>query len=124
MFVCHTVLSVLCSLVVTCWQRADLLALLYMMFSCVFVTFECGVLGQVCRGLIVSIPDFCLLTYFYKQRCGNSHYFDLNINSELIDVSEILLSNTEVAFFQYHILRSRNLCILSRHTCLPSLTNY
>ena len=31
-FVCHTVLSVPCSLVVTCWERADLLALLYVMF--------------------------------------------------------------------------------------------
>ena len=33
---CHAVLSVYCSLVVTCWERADLLALLYVMFSCVF----------------------------------------------------------------------------------------
>ena len=37
----------------------------YVMFSCVFVTFACGVLGQVWY-LIVSIPDLCLLTYFYK----------------------------------------------------------
>ena len=29
------VLSVPCSLVVTCWEKADLLALLYVMFSCV-----------------------------------------------------------------------------------------
>ena len=35
------------------------------MFSCVFVTFPCGVLGQVWY-LIVSIPDLCLLTYLYK----------------------------------------------------------
>ena len=34
-----------------------------LMFSCVFVTFPCGVLGQVWY-LIVSIPDLCLLTYF------------------------------------------------------------
>ena len=33
--VCRTVLSVPCSLVVTCWERADLLALLCVMFSCV-----------------------------------------------------------------------------------------
>ena len=32
---CHTVLSVPCSLVVTCLERTDLLALLYIMFSCV-----------------------------------------------------------------------------------------
>ena len=33
--------------VVTCWERAGLLALLYVMFSCVSVTFQYGVLGQV-----------------------------------------------------------------------------
>ena len=32
----HAVLSVPCSLVVICWERADLLALLGVMFSCVF----------------------------------------------------------------------------------------
>ena len=51
------------SLVVTCWKRADLLALLYVMLYCVFVTFEYGILGQVCC-MIVSIPDLCLLSYF------------------------------------------------------------
>ena len=45
--VCHAFLSVHCSLVVICWERANLLALLYVMFYCVFVTFLCGVLGQV-----------------------------------------------------------------------------
>ena len=57
------VLSVQCSLVVTCWGRAGLLALLYVMFSCVFVTFPCGVLGQVWY-LIVSIPHLCILPNF------------------------------------------------------------
>ena len=36
---CHTVMSVSCSLAVTCWERVDLLAFLYVMFSCVFSTF-------------------------------------------------------------------------------------
>ena len=31
----------------TCWERADVLAFLYVMFSCVFVTFPKGVLSQV-----------------------------------------------------------------------------
>ena len=44
---CHIVLSVLCSLVVTCWERADLLALLCVIFSFVIITFPYGVLGQV-----------------------------------------------------------------------------
>ena len=52
-----------CLLIVALWspaekgQRADLLALSCAIF-CVFVTFLCGVLGQVCC-LIVSIPDCC-----------------------------------------------------------------
>ena len=36
---------------------------LSVMFSCVFVTFPHGVLGQVWY-LIISIPDLCLLPYF------------------------------------------------------------
>ena len=56
------VLSVHCSLVVICWERADLVALLYVMFYCVFVTFPCGILGQVWY-LIVSIPDLCLFSF-------------------------------------------------------------
>ena len=67
---CHTALSVPRSLVVTCWQRADLLALLFMGFSCVFVTFLHGDLGQVCY-LIVPIPDLCILPYFdVTERIG------------------------------------------------------
>ena len=49
------------SLVDNCWDRDDFLALLYVMFSCAYVTFQCGVLGQVCY-LIVSIPDLCFLS--------------------------------------------------------------
>ena len=47
-YVCHAFLSVHCNLVVNCWERAGHLALLYVMFYCVFVTFPCGVLSQVC----------------------------------------------------------------------------
>ena len=48
-------------------KKVDLLALLYVMFSFVFITFTYGVLGQV-WFLIVSIPDLCLLSYFYNLR--------------------------------------------------------
>ena len=62
----HVLLSVHCSLVVTSWKSADLLALLtYVMSYCVFVTFSCDVLGQV-WCLIVLIPD---LSYFVQSRC-------------------------------------------------------
>ena len=44
---CHTVLSVLCSVVVTCWERADILALLCVMFPCVCVSSPYGSMCQV-----------------------------------------------------------------------------
>ena len=59
--VCHTLLSVHFSLVVTCWERANLLALLSVIFIVFFVTFTYGVLSKVWY-LIVSIPDLCLRT--------------------------------------------------------------
>ena len=63
---CYRVfLTVNCSLVVTCWKRADLLALLYVMFYCVFVTFPYDVLGQM-WCFIVLIP---YLSYFVQSRC-------------------------------------------------------
>ena len=50
-----------CSIVITCWERAGLLALLCVVFYCVFVTNPYGVSDQVWY-LIVSIPDLCLLS--------------------------------------------------------------
>ena len=52
--VCHAVMSVPCSLVVICWEKADLLSLLFKMFPCVFVTFPYGVLGSVWYDCIDS----------------------------------------------------------------------
>ena len=50
--------------VVTCWERADLLALdcgVQMSVS----HFPIGILGHVWY-LIVSVPDLCTLTYFVR----------------------------------------------------------
>ena len=41
--------------------------LLFVMFNFVFVTFPCGILGQVWY-LIVLIPDLCCLSYFDMLR--------------------------------------------------------
>ena len=41
--------------------------LLFVVFNCVFVTFQCGILGQVWY-LIVLIPDLCHLSYFYNWK--------------------------------------------------------
>ena len=72
---CHTVLSVSCSLVVTCCEMADFLVLLCVMFSFVIVTFTYGVLVLVWY-LIVLIPDLYLLPLM-----GGIFHFNLNFNS-------------------------------------------
>ena len=60
--VSHAFASVHCCLVVvTCWERADLLALVGDVY-CISVTFPCGIVGQVWY-LIVSFPDLCLRFY-------------------------------------------------------------
>ena len=56
-------MSVSCSLVVTCWERVDLLTLTYVMFSWAFVALPYGVFCQVWY-LIVLLPNFCFLPYF------------------------------------------------------------
>ena len=59
-------LSVHCSLVVTCWERANLW-LGYLVcdgFSCVFVTFPCDGLCQVWYFMVL-IPDLCPFSIFY-----------------------------------------------------------
>ena len=60
--VSHAFVSVDCCLVVTCWERADLLALVGDV-HCIFVTFPFGILGEVWY-LIVSFPDLCHLSSF------------------------------------------------------------
>ena len=66
------VLSVLCSIVITCLERTDLLDLLSVVFSCVFETVPYVVMGQVWY-LIVSISDLCIPLYFnillYSKTC-------------------------------------------------------
>ena len=60
--VSHALASVHCCLVAIYWERADLSALVGDVY-CVFVTFPCGILGQVWH-LILSFPGLCLLSYF------------------------------------------------------------
>ena len=60
--VSHDFASVIYCLVVTCWEKADFLALVGDVY-CIFVTFPCGVLGWV-WCLIGSFHDLCHLSYF------------------------------------------------------------
>ena len=67
---CHAFASVHCCLVVTGWERADLLALVCDVY-CGFVTFPCGILGQVWylyQFLIFAIfLTFTILTFSIKM---------------------------------------------------------
>ena len=65
---CSLCASVYMCIVVTCWERADLFALVcgVQLRVC---HFPIGILGQVWY-LIVSIPDLCTLTYFTYTHSG------------------------------------------------------
>ena len=63
--VSHAFTSVNDCIVITCWERADLLALVGDVY-CIFVTFPCDILGQVWY-LIVSFPDLCNFSYINKN---------------------------------------------------------
>ena len=60
------------------------MALLYVMFSCGFVTFPSVILGQVWY-LFVSIPDLCLLSYF-------------SLNNIVFDKSHVMLNDMLVEY--------------------------
>ena len=62
-YVFHAFASVHCCLVVTCWEGLTS-CLTFVIFNCVFVTFPCGILGQVWY-LIVSIPDLATFLTLY-----------------------------------------------------------
>ena len=57
LFLCHYVLSIPCSLAITCY-RADFLNVFFVMFPCVFVTFSYGVLDEVWYS-IELVSDLC-----------------------------------------------------------------
>ena len=82
-YVFHAFASVHCCLVVTRWDRADLLVLFVVFkgFNCSFVTLPCGILGQALH-LIISIPDLCCLSYFYNLRL--TRFPKMGMNSNLL----------------------------------------
>ena len=82
--VCHAFLYVHCSLVVTCCEMANLLVLLFVMFSCVFVTLPCGVLGQVGNLIIFMIFAFLLTSLLVHSKLYTIHDIMLLLRDKLI----------------------------------------
>ena len=72
-YVSHAFASIHCCIVVTCWVRADPLALVCDVKLCFFFNFPCGILGQV-SYLIVSIPDLFHLSYYERNIIFHSFY--------------------------------------------------
>ena len=64
----HTVMSIHCSLVVTCRERANLLALFCVMFTCIFVTFPYGVLSQVINSGSLSFSLLSKDSFEFEPR--------------------------------------------------------
>ena len=62
--VSHAFASIHCCLVVTCWERADLLALVGDVY-CIFVTFLCGILGP--GGVLDCIVSLSLSSFLLLQ---------------------------------------------------------
>ena len=94
--VSHAFASVYCCLVSTCWERADLLALVGDVY-CIFVTFPCGILCQVWY-LIVSFPDLCQLSYLHGQansvRNAKKHALFVTSQNDVISIIRKLKSET------------------------------
>ena len=61
-----TVLSVSGNLVITCWERTNLLVLLCVMLPYLYATFPYGVSGQVWY-MILLILDLCLLFFHFMS---------------------------------------------------------
>ena len=91
--VSHAFASVHCCLVVTCWERADLLALVGYVY-CIFVTFLCCVLGQAWYLIIFLIFTVLLVSLVHMNRDCKAifvsdmsvfpYYFDSNVLARFI----------------------------------------
>ena len=51
---------------------------MFVILNCVFVTFPCGILGQVWE-LIVSIPDLCRISYFEMMHLFTIYFLQKEI---------------------------------------------
>ena len=54
-YLCYAALSAPCSLVISCWERLDVLCLLVVVFSCVFVTFLYGLYRLLIFAFLSSV---------------------------------------------------------------------
>ena len=75
------------------------------MFDCVFVTFPCGILGQVWY-MNVSIPDLCRLVYLVLD------ILILAILISIISLYVLFFKKNYSTFTHLQLLRSKDICPL------------
>ena len=91
--VCHDVLSVHCSLIVTCWERVSLLALLFVMFSHVFRHFLMLCPGS---GVILNCKSRKHHIKGNQEVCpfpATNHKAEMNIQDSMTDTKHFRLHN-------------------------------
>ena len=86
---CHAFLSVYCSLVVTCWEKAGLLALLYVMLSCV-LSLSHVVSWDRCGTWLY----WFLIFAFLLTILGNTHHVIISSCKAIRTVSANFFKNT------------------------------
>ena len=99
--------SVYMCFVVTCWERADLLALVCGVYY-EFVTFPFGILGQVWY-LIVSIPDLCTLTYFKKNEFKVAQYIRIMNIGKMPNLTIFLFFDNNHSLTKYNVFLTKYL---------------
>ena len=109
-YLCYAVLSVPCSVEITCWESADLLTLLCVMFF-LFLSHS-----HLVWYFIVSIPDNCLLLYFVRNK-----KISLKPHSHCADVATVHPDAGQPVYRDApgHISQKIN-CVLT----LPTLPRY
>ena len=87
-------------------ERANLFSLLYMLY----VMVSCDFVNCQVWFLIVSIPDLCLLTYFYETHFTSKYHY-LNINQRLVVVDSLLTVTPIVGFSNCSMFCCALLCV-------------
>ena len=106
-------MSISCSLVVTCWERADHLAPLYVMFSWFFVTFPYHTMSWVTCG--TWLYRFLAFAFFFSLLTDNMqlHLWDWNPQPFYLDSSTLPLG-TVLAYFVVITMKVSDYCKRSR----------
>ena len=111
--VCHAFLSVHCKLVVTCWERANLLALLYVCFR-VFLSLSHVVSWVSCGNWLYRFLIFSFLLTFLASR-------DLVMVIWNLIMGQKFVSFTKVIVLAVHCLYLNTFCYMTVGKVLHSL---